>query len=92
MTTESELIALADEIANGSGMDNALDIRVEIALFEPDDEYASIRANDAGTKTICTKHDGTQRTFWARDFTISPTARAIAAQELRARAAAQVSA
>lgn len=78
------LLALADEVASGRGMDNGLDVRVEIALFQPDDEYVSIRANGAGTKTVCTKHDGSQRTFWARDFTISPTARAVTAQELRA--------
>lgn len=81
------LLALANEVAMGRGMDNGLDVRVEIALFQPDEEYESIRANDAGTKTICIKRDGSQRTFWARDFTISAAARVNTAKRLRALAA-----
>lgn len=79
----AELLALAAKIEAETGCCNRLDVQAEIALFEPDDRWAAIRANDAGTKTICTAPDGSERTFWARDFTISAAARRNTAAALR---------
>ena len=42
-----------------------LDVLIEVALFEPDEEFVSCRANNAGTKVIYTRHDGTELTCWA---------------------------
>lgn len=88
MTRAEELLALAERVATAKGLDNATDVEVEVALFEPDSDWVSIRANDAGTKTICTATDGSERTFWARDFTISAGNRREAATALRAKARA----
>lgn len=49
---------------------NELDIAVEIALFEPDDIYLSVRPNAAGTKVIYTKRDSSEVTHWANDWTM----------------------
>lgn len=84
MAKHDDLIALAERVASARGMDNSLDVQCEVALFEPDDEWRSIRANHAGTKTICTAHDGKDHAFWARDFTISAERRAKTAVSLRA--------
>jgi hypothetical protein len=81
------LLALADKVeAIRSGFDNAIDVQCEIALFEPDDCELAIRANDAGTKVIVTIAGGRDRTFLARDYTISAGARRKTAAALRARA------
>lgn len=69
MTDRSTLLELAHELEAGSGLNNALDVRVEIALFRPDENWASIRANAAGTKVICRMHTGNEATFWAPDWT-----------------------
>ncbi len=92
MTTQSpltpqRLVELAERVERETGSNNELDVLVEIALFEPDGAFASIRANVAGTKTICTTPLGKHRTFWARDYTISRPNRVQAAAALRARAA-----
>jgi len=87
MTKRDDLLALAERVLASGGTCNALDVEVEVALFEPDAAYAAIRTNDAGTKTICTRADGSERTFWARDYTMSAGNRREAAAALRARAA-----
>ena len=87
MTRADTLTRLADRVEGARGMDNALDVQVEIALFQPCQAYASIRANAAGSKTICTDHSGRDMTFWARDYTISAGNRRQAAAALRAHAA-----
>lgn len=48
---------------------NNLDVQIELAVFQPCAEYASARANSAGSKVIYTRHDGTQNTCWAPDWT-----------------------
>ena len=65
-------------------MDNELDIAIEIALFEPDEDWGGVRANAAGTKVIFSRHNGTSRTCWARDFTLSASSRAAAIALLHA--------
>ena len=80
-----ELLALADRVeAIRSGFDNAIDVQCEIALFEPDDCELAIRANAAGSKVIVTINGGPDRTFIARDYTISAGARRNTAARLRA--------
>ncbi len=87
MTKAEELMGLAERVEAATGFDNDLDVLAEIALFQPCETYAAIRANAAGTKTICTEHGGRERTFLARDYTISATARRETAAALRAHAA-----
>jgi hypothetical protein len=53
------------------GADNTLDIDIELALFQPDADYKSARANAAYTKVIYTRRDGTEVTHWAPDHTLS---------------------
>jgi len=84
MTTE--LLALADRVEAERGFCNELDVQCEVALFEPDACELAIRPNAAGTKVIVTIAGGADRTFLARDFTISARARADTAAKLRARA------
>lgn len=76
------LEALARRCEEGNGADNALDVEIEIALFEPDQDWSSIRANSAGTKVICAAPDGSEKTFWAVDWTMD---RRAAAASLRVR-------
>lgn len=72
------------ERLEGAERGNALDIQIEIALFKPDAEYLSVRPNDAGTKLIYTKADGSQQTCWAFDWTM-PSCVAETIKQLRAR-------
>lgn len=74
---------LASRVEAGRGTDNALDVLIEVALFEPDEEYVSARPNAAGTKVIYTLHGGIERTYWAQEWTAD---RKDAASALRSRA------
>jgi len=67
--TDPRIAKLAAAVVNGTGLDNALDVRIEVALFKPDEEFSSARANHAGTKVIYTRHNGTELTCWAPDWT-----------------------
>lgn len=75
------LNALAERVEAATASDNALDVIVEIALFKPGGAFAAIRANSAGTKVICTRHDGSEAAFRADDWTMrgnrAATARAL---------------
>lgn len=51
---------------------NALDVLIEVAVFEPDADDLSCRANNAGTKVIYTARDGTEATHWAPDWSLKP--------------------
>jgi len=79
-----KLVELAERVLSGTGADNALDVLIEVALFEPDRGAVAVRANHAGTKVIYTNSIGTDATCWAPDWTLN---RLKAATELRARAA-----
>ena len=81
------LLELAERVESLRGENNAIDVLVEIALFEPDERWASIRANAAGTKAIATSRMGNDATFWAKDWTWDADQRAATAAALRARAA-----
>lgn len=59
---------------------NELDVLVEVATFEPDDVFASCRANNAGTKVIYTRHTGEESSHLAYDWTLDP---AICVKHLR---------
>jgi len=84
--TSSSLLALAERVEGLTRSDNSIDVLVEVAMFEPDEEYTSIRANDAGTKVILTGHDRLERTFWPQDWTMDAEERAATAAALKARA------
>lgn len=83
MTTDLE--ELAGWVEGLTQSDNRIDVKCEIALFEPDAEYVAIRANAAGTKVIWTDHHGLDQTGWAFDWT-AERERANTAAALRARA------
>jgi hypothetical protein len=68
--TDPQIAEIAAAIENGTGADNALDVRIEVALFKPDAAYKAVRANDAGTKCIYTMADGSEVTCWAPDWTM----------------------
>lgn len=76
MTTPSNTIEeLVGRVEAATACDNALDIEIDIALFEPDALHKSVRANAAGTKLVYTRHDGSTNTHWAFDHTLSLTTR-----------------
>lgn len=62
---------------------NDLDVLIEIALFEPDDVYLTVRANGAGTKVIYGLDGGSEETCWAYDWTMYPNRSLAQLEELR---------
>lgn len=80
----TSLMAIADRLEKARGPDNSLDCEIDIALFAPDREHASIRMNAAGTKLIYTRHDGRTDTYWSKDHTLTADRRATALSRLRA--------
>lgn len=66
---------------------NAIDIQIEIALFEPDADYASVCPNNAGTKVIYTDRGENNHTFWAADYTLTAESRARCIAMLKAKEA-----
>ncbi len=64
MAALTGLLAKLDAAKTGS---NELDVLIEVALFEPDDDYVACRANNAGTKVIYTRRDGRNETCCAPD-------------------------
>ena len=68
----TELLARVEAATEG---DNALDMEIESALFKPDQTFASVRANSAGTKLIYKRHDGMEQTLWAYDYTLNSKSR-----------------
>lgn len=77
------LINLAERVEAAKCEDNALDVLVEIAMFDPCTLYTSARSNAAGTKVIYIKRDGGQEVCWAENWTKD---RADTAAALRAKA------
>lgn len=67
----TDFSALIKQLQKAKGSSNELDIACEIAMFEPDGTYSSVRANSAGTKVIYTKTDGTEETHWAQDWSMA---------------------
>lgn len=51
---------------------NALDVLVEIAMFEPCEEYSAVVSNNAGTKVIYSKAGGGFETCLAREWVREP--------------------
>lgn len=62
------LIDLAERVEAGESS-NELDVLIEVALFEPDEDWVSARSNSAGTKVIYTSRRGHDLTRWAPDWT-----------------------
>lgn len=77
-------MSLTDKVAALTEPSNAIDIEIEIALFQPDDRHVSVRPNSAGTKVVYTRRDGTKDTFWAYDYTLTTESRAKALAALQA--------
>lgn len=75
---------LIDKLERADGPDNALDVLVEVAMFEPCESIAECRANNAGTKVIYCYHNGAERTCWAYEWTKEPR-KSAALAALRAR-------
>jgi uncharacterized Ntn-hydrolase superfamily protein len=69
MTDKATLQAVIDRLEAGTGADNALDVAIEVALFEPTEKWKNCRANAAATKVIYTDCDGKKHTHWAADWT-----------------------
>jgi len=67
MTTREELKALAETVQKLTGLSSETDVLVECALEE-------CRPNAAGTKVIYTEGER-EKTYWARDWTISKVQR-----------------
>ena len=82
----SNLMALAERVEAATGSDNALDVLIDVALFEPGRFAKAIRANAAGTKLIMTDSRGNEQTYWAEDWTSEAELRRSAAEALKARA------
>lgn len=68
---KTEIEGLVERLRQATGPDNALDIAIDIALFKPDRDHVSVRANNAGTKLVYTRPDGRTDTFLARDHTLN---------------------
>lgn len=77
------LSSLIERIEAGEAS-NALDVLIEVAVFSPDENYASARSNSAGTKVIYRSHLGKETTCLAADWTMFPQ---VAEAALKARAA-----
>ncbi len=69
--------------------DNRIDVLVEVATFEPDENFVSARPNAAGTKVVFKTKDGRSETYWAHDYTGSPESRAACIALLRAKEASK---
>uniref|UniRef100_A0A193SBF1 Uncharacterized protein n=1 Tax=biofilter metagenome TaxID=1070537 RepID=A0A193SBF1_9ZZZZ len=83
------MTSLIDRLSRLDGPCNRTDVLIEVALFKANNIYRSIRANAAGTKVIYTKRDGTQETYWAQDYTLTPERRAESIELLRAKVASR---
>lgn len=82
----NRLLALADRVETLKESSNEVDVLVEIALFEPDEDAAAISSNAAGTKVIYYGHDGKSEAHRAQDWTHGKPMRMTTARCLRARA------
>lgn len=69
--SDQTITSLIEKLEAGK-RSNEIDIAVALALFVPDQECKSIRANHAGTKVIYTFRDGSEQTCWARDWSLYP--------------------
>ncbi|MCO6050890.1 hypothetical protein NGM99_13985 [Mesorhizobium sp. RP14(2022)] len=66
-----DLASLIERVEKCARLDNALDVEIEVALFEPDDVTKSCRPNNAGTKVIYTHVNGRETTYRADDWTMN---------------------
>lgn len=82
MTDLTDLIARVEALTRA---DNAVDVLVEVALFEPTEVCTSCRPNYAGTKVIYKYLDGSQKTYWAEDWTLTAEHRAETVHSLKER-------
>lgn len=73
MPNRTELAELLLDLRTASKGGNALDVKMQLAFFKPDEVCTSLRANAAGTKVIATYRDSsgkvTHGTAWSDDWT-----------------------
>lgn len=81
----TDLIARVEALTKS---DNAVDVLVELALFEPTEFCLSCRPNDAGTKLIFTYSDDHETTYLAEDWTLTDEHRAETVRLLKEKLAA----
>lgn len=74
---------LIDRISKLRAPSNNTDVLIEVALFEPDNDYLSARPNAAGTKVVYMRRSGKTDTFWAADHTLTSESRAESIARLR---------
>lgn len=80
-------MTLIERLEAASGPDNALDVLVEVAMFNPNGvPFSSCRSNAAGTKVIYTDRAGNDVTCWAAPWSEEPR-RSTAIAALRAQEA-----
>lgn len=80
----TDLSSLIERVKSARKQDNALDVLIDVALFEPDEECSSVRANAAGTKLVFSYRSGKSQTFRARDWTLDKDWRRMAIERLTA--------
>jgi hypothetical protein len=73
---------LIGKLRRGRKCDNAVDLAVDIALFEPDTRHVSVALNAAGNKLVYRRADGTTDTYRALDHTLNAETRARAIKRL----------
>ena len=83
--TRSSLHSLLERVRSAEKADSATDIAVDIALFEPDSEFVSVRSNAAGTKLVYARRDGSTSAYWPEDHTLNSMTRANAIALLSAK-------
>ena len=83
--TRPSLQSLLERVRSAEKADNATDIAVEIALFEPDDEFVSVKSNSVGTKLVYARRDGSTSIYLAEDHTLNSETRANAIALLSAK-------
>lgn len=79
------LLALAERVEGLAGHSNEIDVLVQVALHAPLAPWDTVRSNSAGTKVIYGMEDGSEKTYWARAWTVSASERKRTAAALRAR-------
>lgn len=75
-------MTLIEKLQAATGPDNALDVAVEVALFQPDETCRSCHTNSAGTKVVYRRHNNSELVCWAWDWT-SDRAGTVAALQAR---------
>lgn len=82
--TMSDIENLIERVKKLRVPSNWIDVEIELAVFQPDDLYASVRPNSKATKVIYTMKDGSEKTCLANDWTLNEQSKAKAINLLKA--------